>query len=125
MARVLVVDDDDTLREMVAAVLADEGYAVQTARHGAEALSIVRQTPPDAILLDLMMPVMNGQQFLEEFRSSRAGDHIPVAVMSALHTAAGLAKDMGANGCLAKPFDLDELLAQVQTLLSSRPASAC
>jgi len=102
-----------------------EGFEVETAENGRLGLELAQNMKPDIILLDLMMPVMNGQQFLEEFRSSRAGDHIPVAVMSALHTAAGLAKDMGANGCLAKPFDLDELLAQVQTLLSSRPASAC
>src|SRR4051812_24846232 len=66
--RVLVVDDDPMVRDTLAHVLADEGYVVDTAIDGADALECVRLARPDAILLDLMMPGMNGRQFLQAIR---------------------------------------------------------
>ena len=67
--RVLVVEDDETLRTTVAEALEDEGYQVITATNGAEALRLVRAAEPDAIVLDLMMPVMDGRAFLEASRA--------------------------------------------------------
>ena len=110
MAAVLVVDDEVDIREAVAEVLADEGYEVHAAGDGAEALRKARSVHPSLVLLDLMMPGMNGW----EFRAAQASDpelrQIPVVVLSALGKVAGL----DANGYIQKPFDLDELLSAVK-----------
>ncbi len=110
MVSVLVVDDESDIREAVAEVLADEGYVVHGAGDGAEALRKARAVHPDIVLLDLMMPGMNGW----EFRAAQKGDpelsDIPVVVLSALGRVAG----MDAAGFIQKPFDLDELLDAVR-----------
>src|SRR5262249_27418889 len=81
--RILVVDDDDIIRETVAEALQLDGFDVDTARNGAEALDVVRQRPPSGIVLDLMMPIMTGWQFLERCRASQLCSGIPIVVMSA------------------------------------------
>jgi CheY-like chemotaxis protein len=110
MVSVLVVDDESDIREAVAEVLADEGYVVHGAGDGAEALRKARAVHPNIVLLDLMMPGMNGW----EFRAAQKGDpelsDIPVVVLSALGRVAG----MDAAGFIQKPFDLDELLDAVR-----------
>ncbi len=110
MAAVLVVDDEIDIREAVAEVLADEGYEVYAAGDGAEALRKARDVHPSLVLLDLMMPGMNGW----EFRAAQATDpelkRIPVVVLSALGKVAGFE----AAGFIQKPFELDELLSAVR-----------
>jgi CheY-like chemotaxis protein len=110
MAAVLVVDDEMDIREAVAEVLAAEGYEVYAAGDGAEALRKARSVHPSLVLLDLMMPGMNGW----EFRAAQANDpelrQIPVVVLSALGRVSGL----DAEGFIQKPFDLDELLSAVK-----------
>jgi CheY-like chemotaxis protein len=110
MVSVLVVDDESDIREAVSEVLADEGYVVHGAGDGAEALRKARAVHPDIVLLDLMMPGMNGW----EFRAAQKGDpelsDIPVVVLSALGRVAG----MDAARFIQKPFDLDELLDAVR-----------
>src|SRR5690349_16993945 len=82
--RVLVVDDDADIRETVSLILEDEGYEVQSAQDGAAALGVLRAGPlPDVILLDLMMPVMNGWQFREQQTRDPRLAAIPVVVLSA------------------------------------------
>jgi CheY-like chemotaxis protein len=115
--RVLVVDDDDTIRMAVAEVLDDEGYEVITATNGAEALEQVRTARPDAVVLDLMMPVMNGWEFMEACRKDERCDGTPVLVMSAYRKLAETAPNLGANACIAKPFDLEVLLGAVERLV--------
>lgn len=110
MVSVLVVDDERDIREAVSEVLADEGYEVLDAGDGAEALTKSRAHHPDVILLDLMMPRMNGW----EFRAAQMGDPelsgIPVIVLSALGRVAGLE----AVEFIQKPFELDRLLTAVR-----------
>jgi len=110
MTSVLVVDDDTDIREAVAEVLAGEGYQVLGAGDGAEALTKCRAFHPSLVLLDLMMPGMNGW----EFRAAQASDpelrQIPVGVLSALGRVVGLE----AQGLIQKPFDLEELLDAVK-----------
>jgi CheY-like chemotaxis protein len=110
MVSVLVVDDESDIREAVSEVLADEGYVVHGAGDGAEALRKARAVHPNIVLLDLMMPGMNGW----EFRAAQKGDpelsDIPVVVLSALGRVAG----MDAARFIQKPFDLDELLDAVR-----------
>ncbi|MDP8922614.1 MAG: response regulator [Chloroflexota bacterium] len=114
---VLVVDDEDEIRGFLRLALEDKGYSVETARNGREALDKVRQDPPDAILLDLMMPTMNGWSFLATQRTLSAKYRAPVLAMSAMG-GAYMARELGARGFLAKPLDLDVLYRRLHTLLA-------
>jgi CheY-like chemotaxis protein len=115
--RVLVVDDEDAIRLTVADALDMEGYDVITATNGAEALAQVRTARPDAIVLDLMMPVMNGWEFLEACRREELCAGTPVLVMSAYRYLVKTAPELRANACIAKPFDLDVLLGAIERLM--------
>ena len=114
--RVLLVDDDDAIREFVTLFLTDEGFDVATAPHGAAALDLVGQIQPDVILLDLSMPVMDGWEFSAAYRRL-PGPHVPVVALTAATDAVGAVQEIGAAGTLAKPFALDDLLAIVQNVL--------
>ncbi len=114
-ATVLVVDDDPAIRDFVSIALEDEGYRVETAPNGQEALDKVRRDPPDAILLDIMMPTLDGWEFLAHWRMLSARCQAPVLVMSAVGGRC-LARQLGARDFLAKPFDLDTLLGRVAAL---------
>jgi CheY-like chemotaxis protein len=106
--RVLVVDDDESIRELVEMALSSEGHHVMTAAHGAAALEAVAASPPDVILLDMKMPVMDGWEFARLYRQA-PGQHAPIVVVTAAQDAAGRAAEVAADGHLPKPFDLDEL----------------
>ena len=110
---ILVVDDDEGIREFVSLVLADEGYEVVTAPHGAAALEFVARRVPAVILLDMRMPVMDGWQFAQAYRQ-RPGPHAPIIVVTAARDAGERAAEIGAEGVLAKPFRLADLLAVVE-----------
>jgi CheY-like chemotaxis protein len=117
--RVLVVDDESIIRNFLADGLTDEGYQVITARNGAEALMSVYQYQPDAVLLDLLMPVADGWTFLRERRVQPALAIVPVVVFSAagkagLHDAAALR----ATAVLPKPINLDALSTVLEHVLS-------
>ena len=105
----MVIDDEPMVRSAVGRVLADEGYAVDFAGDGAAALLRLRASPPDAILLDLMMPGMNGRQFLHALRHE-LGSTVPVVVMTAVHGLGQRAISLGATDVVEKPFNVDELL---------------
>jgi CheY-like chemotaxis protein len=109
--RILVVDDESLVRETVGSVLADEGYLVDQATDGADAIAKVVAHRPDAILLDLMMPGMNGRQFLDALRDLGHAD-VPVVVMTAVQ---GLAQGVfpPATDVIEKPFDLEDLLNKI------------
>jgi CheY-like chemotaxis protein len=113
---ILVVDDDPTVSLTVAEALRDDGYAVETAENGLIALEKIRQSPPVVVVLDLMMPVMDGWTFLER---CRADEHCPdsrIVVLSAAHRSA--TADLGAAAFVSKPFDLNALLDTVERLAS-------
>jgi CheY-like chemotaxis protein len=114
---VLVVDDDAVIRSTVAEMLLDEGYEVQQAADGAEALDVVRAIVPDAIVLDLMMPRVDGWAFVDRCRTVPGCGEVPIVVMSAthgLHQTAERLHAMGVRAVVAKPFDMDALIAIVQ-----------
>jgi DNA-binding response OmpR family regulator len=113
---VLVVEDDAPLRVMLAGVLRDEGYAVKTAPDGAAALAVVRRWPPDVILLDCNMPVLDGRGFLAAYWRE-PGPRALLAPMSATTDAEGWARQAGADAFLAKPFEIDAALALVRALV--------
>ena len=113
-SRVLVIDDDDGVRQTVAELLTYEGYVVDQARDGAEGLERLQCGPrPDAIILDLMMPVLDGWEFRERQLTTSAAT-VPTIIFSAARASlppphAGLDGD----AFLAKPFDIDRLLCVV------------
>jgi CheY-like chemotaxis protein len=110
---VLVVDDDRDLRELLAAVLSSAGYEVLTAENGAAALSVLRTVLPELIILDLMMPVMNGWQFREAQTALPDYARIPVICLSGHHAARHQASTIGIKACVVKPFEIDDLLQVV------------
>lgn len=112
---VLVVDDEDSIRQFLRSALESEGFGVLTAGDGEEALSLCAHTLPDLILLDLMMPRLDGLGFLHEFRRRFGSDaDRPVYIMSAVRTATEHARAAGVAGVFVKPFDLNDLLDTVQ-----------
>ena len=113
--RVLVVDDDPDILATVEQILEVEGYSVVSARNGAEALLALDVEQPSLIILDLMMPVMDGWEFRRRLLEHPAAA-TPVIVVSADRDLARKAEALRVNGYLAKPFDLDALLAQVSRL---------
>ncbi len=109
---VLVVDDDPDILEAICDILEAEGYDVARARHGEEALTRVEARRPALILLDLMMPVMDGVAFAQALRLRPTVSDVPIVVISADGNPQRAAA-VGATGYLAKPFDIEALLAQV------------
>ena len=116
---VLVVDDDPDILEALSEILEAEGFEIRRARNGKEALDRLEPAPPQLILLDLMMPVMDGWEFAQKMRQKPpAVSAIPIIVLSADRNVGSKAQDIGAVGHLAKPFELNDLLDMVRRALS-------
>jgi two-component system, OmpR family, response regulator len=110
---VLVVDDDPAIRGLVGDALRQEGYLVDLAAHGREALEAMRARRPSTVVLDLMMPVMDGFTFMEACHKEQLFENVPIVVLSAAHDALQRIRDVPIHACIAKPFDLDELIRTV------------
>jgi CheY-like chemotaxis protein len=115
-ALVLLVEDDDDLREVEAALLTQAGFRVVEARNGQEALSLADDEMPRLILLDMRMPVMDGWAFSREFHA-RHRNPPPIVVVSAAADAQQWAHEIGAAGAVGKPFDARELLGMAERLV--------
>jgi two-component system, OmpR family, response regulator MprA len=116
-ARVLVADDDRAIRDALVRALELEGYVALAAPNGAEALAVIHESAPDLVLLDVMMPIVDGLTVCRVLRAEK--DRTPVLMLTARtetpDRVAGL--DAGADDYLAKPFELDELFARIRALL--------
>jgi DNA-binding response OmpR family regulator len=112
---VLIVDDERSIRELLKLALEEDGFRVLTAEHGQAALEIVAHDHPDLILLDLMMPVMDGWTFYNRIRSHDSGG-IPVVILSSAD-AEEARRDLGAETALSKPFEIDDVVDRVRGLL--------
>ena len=114
--RVLVVEDDVHVRQDLADVLGEEGYLVDVASHGLEALERARRALPDVVLLDLKLPVMDGWAFRRELLALEGGERPRIILVTAdLHTSEKASR-LGASAYVQKPFDVDELLATVSAV---------
>ena len=109
---ILVVDDDPDILDALSEILEGEGYRVRRARNGREALERLEPVPPQLILLDLMMPVMDGWEFANRLRAAglQPASNVPIIVLSADRNVGSKARELGAVGHLSKPFELGELL---------------
>ncbi len=126
MPTILVVDDDDAIRALVGDVLRDDGYTVREASNGRVALEVLHGHRADLIVLDLMMPVMDGWTFVEECQRQEWCCELPIVVTSASHDlprTADRLRTLGVRTSLAKPFDLDGLLALVEHYAPSAAAA--
>jgi CheY-like chemotaxis protein len=121
--RVLVVDDDAAIRHVVGELLVDEGYAVREASNGEEALAQLAEWVPDVIVLDLMMPVMNGWSFRREPFDRSIAVAVPVVVLSASRRAEATAAEPRAVAIMTKPFDAGALVATVEHAQPDRSAA--
>lgn len=112
---ILVVDDDRDIREAMRDVLTDEGYHVEAASNGAEALDLLRKgVEPAVILLDLMMPVMDGWTFRQRQRLEGGLAGIPVVLLTALGMGKAEVDRFGASECIRKPVDVDSLIDVIE-----------
>ncbi len=113
---ILVVDDQSSVRQLLQEYLTEQGYRVLTTTDGQNALYLARHENPDLILLDIMMPRMDGYQFLRQFRQER---QTPVIIITAREeeTDAVLGLDLGADDYIIKPFRMRELAARIRAIL--------
>jgi len=113
---ILVVDDQSNVRQLLQEYLTEQGFNVLTAKDGQNALYTARHTTPDLILLDIMMPRMDGYQFLRQYRQER---QTPIIIITAREeeTDAVLGLDLGADDYVIKPFRMRELLSRIRALL--------
>jgi CheY-like chemotaxis protein len=121
LTRVLAVEDDPTIRDLLIELLSGEGFEIQCAANGLEALAILGGWLPDVIILDLMMPVMDAETFREHQLKMQRAANVPIVVLSALNDVQDRAKALGATGTIAKPFDLDSLVKMLRKVV---PAAA-
>jgi CheY-like chemotaxis protein len=117
--RILVVDDERDLRELTTAALEAEGHSVLVADNGARALELLAIHSVDAIVLDMMMPTLDGWGFIERHRELR-GDNVGLVCVSAAMNGptAERLRALGVHSCVAKPFDLDELVGCVAHVIA-------
>jgi two-component system response regulator MprA len=122
-ATVLVAEDDKSVRDSLVLALDLEGYDVRAVANGAEAVDAVTTTEPDVIVLDIMMPVLDGLSACRRLRA--AGCRTPILMLTARHEVSDRVSglDAGADDYLPKPFSLDELLARLRALLRRTGAS--
>lgn len=111
---ILIVDDDLAIREMLQMLLEGEGYRIVMASNGKEALEMIRQQRPALILLDLMMPIMDGWQFLDCMKSRPDLQSLPVVLLSANRELARTARQNNVKAYLSKPFETGQLLEYIE-----------
>ena len=116
--RVLVIDDDDDVCEVLREALTDEGFAVATVPHGAAALELVTHHQPAVIILDLRMPIMDGWSFAEQYRRI-AKPPASVILLSAIRDLEESASRIGAAAWIAKPFELDEVVQKIERCIAA------
>src|SRR3954462_7741944 len=119
LAHILVVDDDPSIRRMFQLLLNDTGYRVSTATSGEEALAYMELVTPDLVLMDLMLPGINGQQVTERIKANTSKPFIPIILVTAKsdQRAKVTALDAGADDFLVKPVEFAERLARVRAML--------
>lgn len=112
---VLVVEDEPYLCDLVADVLESEGHTTRKASNGRDALTMIAAREPQIILLDLMMPVMDGWEFMSELKGNPRWRDIPVVIITAVYDVARIQQETGASAVITKPFDIDQLADLVRS----------
>jgi DNA-binding response OmpR family regulator len=125
MTTVLIVDDDPDIRELIAFKLRALGFTIEVAADGEEALAAAFAAPPDLILLDVMMPKMNGLDLTKELRAKSQTEATPIILLTAKAQEADIARgfSLGATDYIVKPFSPRDLVSRVQTVLERAPTA--
>jgi two-component system chemotaxis response regulator CheY len=118
LAKILVVDDSLLMRQLLDNILADEGYVVFQASNGEEAIELAKTKSPLVIVMDIDMPVMNGLEACTRLKAIKATRSIPVILITGLGMYKTDAIEAGADGFMTKPFDLNDLIIGVNSLIS-------
>lgn len=116
--RILIVEDQADVAQLIDVVLKGEGYTVAIARDGAQGLMLARDWKPDLILMDIMLPGVDGGTLIARLRQEEETAELPIIAMSASRTLRDRTGELEADALLSKPFDVDALLVQVQFLLT-------
>ena len=124
MPSILIVDDDPIIRDVLVEALQDEGYDVVSCRDGQEALEAVEEQVPDLILLDLMMPRVDGWEFRQRQLASESLRDVPVIVLTAARGLEEHAATLRPAAAMPKPFNLGMLLRTIEDVLSTMPGQA-
>jgi DNA-binding response OmpR family regulator len=120
MARILIADDSADIRQLLSAILVEEGHKVVVAGDGQKALDLMGADPPDLLILDIMMPVLDGYGVLKEMKRSGHRSDVRILILTAKASESDWVRGykMGADQYLTKPFGSDELLAAIEGMLS-------
>lgn len=121
MARILIAEDNAEIRTLVSSILVEEGHKVGVAQNGQQALDMMTDDPPDLLVLDIMMPQMDGYTVLKELKSSGIKETMKILILTAKTSESDWVRGykLGADSYLTKPFDTDELINGIEDLLSS------
>jgi CheY-like chemotaxis protein len=119
MTRILIVEDDIAIQEMLTAVLEPEGYDVAIASDGARALNVANDMTPDLIIMDLLLPRLNGIDAIQQLREKPAFATLPIIAMSAVPPLLYAAEQCGATARVEKPFDIVDMLGLIETSLNN------
>jgi DNA-binding response OmpR family regulator len=124
--KILIVDDEEDILHFLELVLREKGYEVATAMNGQDALTLAQLEKPDLVLLDIMMPQMDGWEVLKLLRVDDETANIPVAMLSARTEAKDRVQGLqeGAIDYICKPFSLGELLAKIETIFGGEGKAA-
>lgn len=121
MARILIAEDNAEIRTLVSSILVEEGHKVGVAQNGQQALDMLVDDPPDVLVLDIMMPQMDGYTVLKELKGAGAKEQMKILILTAKTSESDWVRGykLGADAYLTKPFDTDELINGIEDLLSS------
>ncbi len=117
MKRILIVDDEFPIIEVLTMVLSSDGFSIESAANGLEGLRLMREQPFDLVLLDIMMPVMDGVEMLARLQADPELKKVPVILMSAAGSPENFEIKQGYEAYLAKPFNLKELLTTIRKII--------
>lgn len=119
MARILIAEDNAEIRALVSSILSEEGHKVTVAQNGQQALDMMMQDAPDLLVLDIMMPQVDGYTVLKELKASGIRDAVKILVLTAKTSESDWVRGykLGADSYITKPFDIDELTSQIDQLL--------
>jgi len=118
--KILLIDDEINLQQLVKVVLTSKGYSVTTANNGQDGLEKLEAANPDLIILDMNMPVMGGVEFYQRICDAWSQPKYPILILTARANMEEFFKGMDVDGFMAKPFEIDDLLAEVQRILAKR-----
>jgi DNA-binding response OmpR family regulator len=123
MKKVLIIEDDEAISDALSLALEMEGYQVSTIIKAKKSVEGIKKFKPDLIILDLLLSGVDGRDVVQDIRKNKEIKHIPIILTSAHPTAQEVAKNIGVEGFVAKPFDINDLFKKIKTLTRQKKGS--